>query len=143
MVNGGTVGRRAWRRRVRYTLLHSSPAVPLPGAQRAAFSIGFVKVRKIDLEEQSRNNSFAQGTFMEAQNAVWNGLNSLFSSELWIRTRISGERNHKGSKNGGFGTYRFMLGENAQINSLAENSVHFRAITLKRRDTHLHPWHRR
>jgi hypothetical protein len=85
---------------------------------------------KIDIEEQSRNNSSVHGTYVEAQNVVWNGLNRLIGSELCIKTGVSGERNHKGSKNGGFGMILFMRGENVQINSLAENPALFRGITL-------------
>jgi hypothetical protein len=98
---------------------------PSQGASRRlawAFSIRFVKVMKIDIEEQSRNNSSLHGTFVEAQNVVWNGLNRLISSELCIKSGISGKRNHTGSQIGGFSTY-LSRGQNAQINSLAEISA--------------------
>jgi hypothetical protein len=58
---------------------------------------------------------------LEAKNAVWNGLKGLISSELCIKIGIAGERNHNESKNGGCGMYLFMEGENAQINSVAED----------------------
>jgi hypothetical protein len=76
-------------------------------------------VQKIDLEEQSRNNSLVHGMVAEARNSAWNALKSPGRSILFIKTGIPGEINHTRSQIRGFGMYHFMGGENAQINSEA------------------------